>query len=243
MKYREPMFPHQDYEDRLVAFIDVLGFSDMVDRTATDVKKLRHLTAALKSLYNKIWEWEADGSYSSFAFTQFSDSIVISSLAESSDSFEMLMQLLIGVMELIDDYDVLVRGGIARGQLVHDRTMVVGPAMVEAYHLESKHAIFPRIIIEKELKEQIDANVEEYIKTHTTLTEVPEFNKLFKMDDDGWCYLDYIKPAPEFNIRLNEDEHLKVLDEMTVKGFLSPNQRVQEKYAWLRKKIDDARRK
>ncbi len=242
VKYREPMFPHQDYEERLVAFIDVLGFSDMVNRTATDVKKLRHLTAALKNLYNKIWEWEADGSYSSFAFTQFSDSIVISSLAESSDSFEMLMQLLIGVMELVDDYDVLVRGGIAKGQLIHDRTMVVGPAMVEAYHLESKKAIYPRIIIEKELKEQIDANVEEYIKTHTTLTEVPGFNKLFNTDDDGWCYLDYIKPAPEFNIELDEEDHLKVLDELVEKGLLSTDERVRLKYTWLQKKIEEARK-
>lgn len=52
VKYMEPMFPHQDYEDRLVAFIDVLGFSEMVEDTATNVNKLRHLTAALKSLYD-----------------------------------------------------------------------------------------------------------------------------------------------------------------------------------------------
>ena len=50
----EPVIPHQDYEDRLVAFIDVLGFSEMVDGTATDVNKLRHLTAALKSLYDLV---------------------------------------------------------------------------------------------------------------------------------------------------------------------------------------------
>lgn len=34
---------------------------------------------------------------------------------------------------LIAFIDVLVRGGIARGQLIHDRIMVVGPAMIEAY--------------------------------------------------------------------------------------------------------------
>jgi hypothetical protein len=242
VKYMEPEIPHQDYEDRLVAFIDVLGFSDIVDKTATDVRKLRHLTAALTSLYNRIWEWEADGSFSSFAFTQFSDSIVISSLADSSDSFEMLLQLLMGVMELVDDYDILVRGGIARGQLIHDRTMVVGPAMVEAYHLESKKAIYSRIIIEKVVKEQIEANVEEYIRVHTNLSDVPRFNKLFKTDEDEWCYLDYIKPAPEFNIELNEDDHLKVLDEMVKKGLESTEEKVRLKYFWLQKKIEEARK-
>lgn len=36
VKYMEPEIPHQGYEDRLVAFIDVLGFSDMVDKTRGD---------------------------------------------------------------------------------------------------------------------------------------------------------------------------------------------------------------
>ncbi|MBR1543166.1 MAG: hypothetical protein IJ628_11225, partial [Bacteroidaceae bacterium] len=86
IRYKEPKYPHQAYEERVVAFIDLLGFSDMVGHTEANVKELRHLTAALKSLYERIWSWEADGSNSSFAFTQFSDSIVISALAESSDS-------------------------------------------------------------------------------------------------------------------------------------------------------------
>ena len=55
------MFPHQKYEDRLVAFIDVLGFSNMVSATASDEKRLQHLTGALNSLCQRIWEWEADG--------------------------------------------------------------------------------------------------------------------------------------------------------------------------------------
>ena len=241
VKYMEPMFPHQDYEDRLVAFIDVLGFSEMVEDTATNVNKLRHLTAALKSLYDRIWLWEADGSYSSFAFTQFSDSIVISSLAGTADSFEMLQQLLLGVMELVDSYDVLVRGGIARGQLIHDSVMVVGPAMVEAYHLESKKAIYPRIIIAKELMEQIEQDLEESIRTHTTLSEVPGFSRLFKTDDDGWCYLDYVNPNEAYFHILDKDDHLKALEHLAQKGLQHPKEQVREKYPWLMKKIGEAR--
>ena len=241
VKYMEPMYPHQEYEDRLVAFIDVLGFSDMVSSTATDARKLRHLTAALVSLYERIWMWEADGSYSSFAFTQFSDSIVISSLAGTADSFEMLQQLLLGVMELVDSYDILVRGGIARGQLIHDRVMVVGPAMVEAYHLECKEAIYPRIIIAKELKKQIEADLEESIHTQTNLTEVPGFSRLFKTDDDGWCYLDYVEPDEFYYHILDKTDHLKALEELAQKGLQSTDDRVRMKYTWLQSKIEEAR--
>lgn len=235
------MYPHQEYEDRLVAFIDVLGFSEMVAVTATDIRKLRHLTAALKGLYDKIWLWEADGSFSSFAFTQFSDSIVISSLAGTADSFEMLQQLLLGVMELVDSYDVLVRGGIARGQLIHDRVMVVGPAMIEAYHLESKDAKYPRIIIAKDLKEQIEADLEESIRTQTNLKEVPGYSKLFKTDDDGWCYLDYVDPDETYYHILDKADHLKTLEKLANKGLLYSDERVREKYLWLQKRIREAR--
>lgn len=241
VKYKEPMFPHQKYEDRLVAFIDVLGFSNMVDDTKGDEQKLRHLTAALDALYNRIWAWEADGVNSSFAFTQFSDSIVISALAESSDSFGMLQQLLLGVMELVDDYDILVRGGIARGQLIHDRTMVVGPAMVEAYHLESKEAKYPRIIIEKGLKEQIEADIKVYVKKHYGMSELPSQDNLFKTDEDGWCYLDYVNPVHDYFEFLDPEDHFKLLDRLVKKGLQSDKEEVRMKYPWLQKKVELAR--
>ena len=49
-KYTEPQILHQKYEDRLVAFIDVLGFSNMVNQSVEDAEKVRRLTAALNSL-------------------------------------------------------------------------------------------------------------------------------------------------------------------------------------------------
>lgn len=237
IQYKVPYIPHQSYEDRVVAFIDILGFSAMVEKTSTDEKKLQRLTSALDDLHNKIWEWEADGVYSSFAFTQFSDSIVISALAESTDSFGMLMQLLLGTMDLVDCYGILLRGGIVRGQLIHDNTMLVGPAMVEAYRLESKLAKYPRIIIEEELKRQFDENMEDYIKHHTNLVEVPGFNRLFKKDDDGWYYLDYIQPDEEYNNESTPDEHLKNLGYLAEKGLKSDEEKVRIKYEWLKKKV------
>lgn len=240
IKYAEPLIRHQQYEDRLVAFVDILGFSDMVSSSALDAKKLRHITAALQSLYDKIWQWETDGAYSSFAFTQFSDSIVISSLAGTADSFEMLQQLLLGVTELVDKYEVLVRGGIARGPLIHDREMVVGPAMIEAYRLESKMAKYPRIIIAQNLKEQIESDLEESILLRTSLTEVPGYSKLFMTDDDGWCYLNYINPD-EIYYELDTENRLKAMERFVKKNLQLTNECVKEKYLWLQKKIETAK--
>lgn len=159
IKYKPPYIPHKDYEDRIVAFIDILGFSNMVNQSGNDVKRLRYLTSAMDRFHNILWSWEADGCYSSFAFTQFSDSIVISAIADTPDSFEMLQQLLSGIMMLAEEYGILVRGGITRGLLIHDDTLLVGPAMVEAYHMESQCAIYPRIILDDSLKKSFDDNI------------------------------------------------------------------------------------
>lgn len=241
IKYKEPLIPHQKYENRLVAFIDILGFSEMVNHTIEDAKNIRCLTAALKSLYDKFWQWEADGTYSSFAFTQFSDSIVISSLAETTDSFEMLQQLLLGVVELVDSYGILVRGGIACGALIHDKVMVVGPAMNEAYYLESKIAKYPRIIIAKELKEQIEVDLAESLLSRTQFTSVPQYCKLFQIDEDGYCYLDYVNPDENY-CECAKEEHLMILEQLVQNNLQSTlDQCVKEKYCWLQKKIKGAK--
>ena len=44
----------------------------------------------------------------------------------------------------------LIRGGIAIGHLAHDNQIVLGPGLIEAYHLESNVAVHPRIILSDE---------------------------------------------------------------------------------------------
>lgn len=73
---------------------------DLVAHCGDEKHSLRRLTLALDELYYLLWEWEADGIKSSFAFTQFCDSIVESALADSQDSFEMTQLLLRGIMLL-----------------------------------------------------------------------------------------------------------------------------------------------
>ena len=50
---------------------------------------------------------------------------------------------------------ILLRGGITVGQLCHKDNIVYGPAMVEAYELESKSAIYPRVIVSEKFYLQL----------------------------------------------------------------------------------------
>jgi hypothetical protein len=59
----------------------------------------------------------------------------------------------------------LVRGGITIGELFLDETMVWGKALLKAYNLESHIAIYPRIVIDREILSKIVTSEElsEYI--------------------------------------------------------------------------------
>lgn len=236
--YKPPIIPHQDYEDRIVAFVDVLGFKDLIDSSKNDVKVLRNITSALSTLYEWIWKWEADGGDSSFAFTQFSDSVVLSALADTQDSFEMLLQLMLGIVDIAYSNCIIVRGGIARGKLIHDNEMVVGPAMVDAYFLESQIAKYPRIVISEELKTEFEVNLQEYVDSQPNLTEIPSFNKIFKQDDvDGLWYMDYIDPDEEFVIRHSKKDYIDTLKDIARKGLSNSDANVRMKYEWLERKL------
>lgn len=52
-------------------------------------------------------------------------------------------------------YGILFRGGITYGKVVHTDKMLFGPAMNKAYSLESKTAVYPRIIIDNDVIKQI----------------------------------------------------------------------------------------
>ena len=92
-----------------------------------------------------------DISNSDHKMTQFSDSLIISTNYNDA-----------GLLHLIDHIEkiafnflkmgFLCRGGIASGFLFHEENVVFGPAMIEAYQLESSEAICPRIILSKEVE-------------------------------------------------------------------------------------------
>ena len=80
--------------------------------------------------------------------TQFSDSFVLSCPSDNSHSCALLLKC-VYIIHLICYFNLgmMVRGGISIGKLVHEENgALFGPAMNEAYALESKSAIYPRVV-------------------------------------------------------------------------------------------------
>ena len=153
-----------NYERCFFAFIDILGFKNLVQGSERDNEKLKLLRDSLRlwgSLPNGGVKTVDDGNSVrrvEFRTQQFSDSIVIYCKENSAD----LAQLFHVIRFLQDQMwlsGICLRGAITIGDMYwppHNENIILGPAMIEAYELESKCAIYPRILISKGLRQYIN---------------------------------------------------------------------------------------
>lgn len=226
----------RSYEQRLILFLDFLGFGEIVERTVSNRAELQRLISALKL----IGRTDDDSQVKSRRFTQFSDSIVLSyRIDEPSGVFWLLNAMGFAVIELANR-GYLLRGAITAGKLIHNKRMVVGPAMVHAYELESKTARFPRVIVEKEIFQLARRH---HSQNHTPNEEVRYVRKLLTKDSDGWHYFDWISwDSIVANMGIENERYpayLRNISEVIEVGLGSSEPRVLEKYLWAHKKYEE----
>ncbi len=204
------------YEDRYCAFIDILGFRDLVRglRSSHDAATLRnamqtiHAPASAPTI-----NWSID-----FRAQSISDAIAISATTLDSGLYRIL--------EAIEDLAVnllregyFIRGALVRGKLYHDAAMVFGEAFVRAYELESTIARFPRVVLGKEVMDDIARKgVGLFSETKA------QFDPFIEQADDGPYYvhvlrgiaaevskahLENLNKRPEDQIQLPDYAHMQ----------------------------------
>ncbi len=130
----------------------------------------------------------------------------------------------------VNEKNVLIRGGIAIGNLYHNDDIVFGKALNDAYYLESECAIFPRIILTEETYERLEKTV--------TYGETRLMSWLAK-DIDGFYYFDMLSAAKEEF----ESENSYLLFLQGIKDLIEDNPdkenlKLKQKHKWLQSKLD-----
>ncbi len=137
-----------EYQRRVVAFLDILGFSRLVEN-ADDPKWRTAIEGVLKTMRGTL----APNQAFDLRLSQFSDCIVISAPIEPY-SVNLVMTGSLILADNLLQRAVLLRGGIAVGNLIHTDDVMFGPGMLTAYRGDTAGGP-PRISIDETLKDEI----------------------------------------------------------------------------------------
>lgn len=254
--------PNPTPKDRYVLFLDLLGFRNVVNtwdtngRQAQLIELVRFISTA-QSTYAETTSSTGESITLTIrpAITTFSDCIVISfpttppsndAASEFDDALlaswkvEVLKHMALLAARFAEravPLQLLLRGGMCRGALVHEPRYIIGPALNEAYRLESTVADVPRIVV----SEHIYADDPDLI---------PD---ILRMDVDRQAFLDYMPElvqgiATRADAASWREARLQDIDS-AIRGAPSevnsscsgrkPPASIQQKWEWFRRYFDE----
>lgn len=225
------------YEKRIVCFIDILGFSGIIKSTTSEdqdkaQKKLSNVCEALlflRECLNAI-------SIHNIVTTQFSDSVVISFPWNKDDWHMLAVFKTIKHIQitLLYKYDLLLRGGIVIGDVIHTDKLVVGPAMINAYALESKCANSPRIVLDPKVVFRFNI-----LKNNAKKGNFTESDKIIHKDLDDTSYIDYFNLDEDetFDNESEKERYFSKLCKLIADNVGSSDMSIRTKYLWMRYKV------
>lgn len=248
------------YERRLIAFIDILGFKEIVKQSESDSSKIELIYSVLE--YLKDWEktekWdlkfleiEEDAQkkgVNNFDLrgktntTSFSDSIVVSVKVDKNVN-EMVSTLIVNLAYIgtvMLEKGILFRGGLTIGNIIHvDNGTVFGQGLIDAFILETKNAKYPRIILSDKLLNELNYPLE------TKRSRYPYHQYLCRFNDGcvGFHQLIYYQVIQSWKEMTSEllTESLRKVSKVILNGLDSSfeNSEVFEKYKWLKDQYNE----
>ncbi len=135
-----------DYRERYVAFLDLLGFKELVKRAERVAVERERLLEILRLLRDTLCENPKLG----MRFTHFSDCIVLSIDRTAAGLWEAFQSINLLTFNLLQ-FDCLIRGGLVAGGIHHCEQFVYGTAVNEAHRLESECAEHPMTLVSQEV--------------------------------------------------------------------------------------------
>lgn len=242
------------YQRSLIVFIDILGFKEIVKQSEVDLSKIELLFSVLQ--YLKDWEkpdkWNLDligieedakkkgvhnfdiiGKTKS---TSFSDSIVITVKVDNNTN-EMTSTLIANLSyigALLLEKGILLRGGMTIGNIIHTGNgTVFGQGLIDAYHLESKSAKYPRVILSDKLIKELNYPLETKRKRYPYHQYIERFEDgcvgfhqmIYYQVMDSWVEITSNKMKSSLN-----DVRKVIIDGLDT-SFENPD--VFYKYKWL----------
>lgn len=186
------------FEDKFVAFIDVLGFKGLVEKSEAGTGiDLPELLGLLRKLGNGEERARFD-KYGptfcpmaprieknlNFRVTQISDCAIVSSEVSPAGVINLVSHCWGAVIELLAR-GIMCRGYIKRGSVYHTETQVVGSGYQEAYLAESRVSAFKLEADERGTPYvEVDSEVARYVEGQSDACVKEMFRRMVKRDGE-----------------------------------------------------------
>jgi hypothetical protein len=214
------------YERKIVAYIDILGFKNYIAATKSPTKQ--------NDLYKALFSFKSSEQinvmrYPSRMASHFSDLLVITIDHKREYIQQLVLDLIHLADSIIDSASLLIRGVITEGEIIHENGIIFGPALIDAYEKERNLVKFPRILIDKSIFEPTpDGGM---------YNPVTMYFKWLGIDSEGNFFVNYLNTYIDYSLIGKKKgfgcfNNQKLVNIIT-KGLISEDSRVREKYEWI----------
>lgn len=223
--------------ERLLLYLDILGFSALFKEAeeAEDTALWNGLESGMEAWATFMLGTRSAGYVPSkpldhlrerlrrLQHTMFSDTIVVSAeLEDFQDALDTLFSVSVLVTMTFAANGRPVRSALTLGRLTHGEHVVLGQPLIEAYNMESKEAIVPRVLVSDAVLRRMD-------KENAYVPIKRDVDKRWIFDVMG-AIIGTTKPGQRLRIRKMIGSNLSTATEMSV----------YSKYAWLRDQYNAA---
>ncbi len=187
-----------EFEDKFIAFVDILGFKSMVEASESGVgmslPELMENLSKLGTQNDEDW-FERHGPATcpgsshidrnlNFKVTQISDCVIVSSEVSPAGVINLISHCWDAVIELLVK-GIMCRGYITKGSIYHRDNQVIGTGYQNAYAREAGVTAFKREADERGTPfVEIDPIVCDYVKRSTDQCVNKMFSRMVKTEDN-----------------------------------------------------------
>lgn len=153
-----------EYEERYVAFIDILGFKNLVKDAEQDSTLLEKLVSILQGYEEYLKSSEEIDTIGQctpnkfllnmFRIVSFSDCVVISTKNDIT-GLVLITTLITLMYNKLLYRGIFTRGALSKGKLIHTPSIVLGAGLNNVVEFEKTAAIYPRILIDEPVLKDI----------------------------------------------------------------------------------------
>jgi len=220
----------------VVAFVDILGYKELITYSNNSQGTLDKLHAALQKGHQLIDPSEKNpviiklGKKDRYAIRAFTDNVVIGYPIKDDAEVELgsIFTHLSYFQMALTMEGFFIRGAISIGELYMDDITVFGDGLIEAYEGEKSLARDPRII----LTESALKSVNQHLSYYGHKVHAPQVRELLK-DADGQIFINYLSTLyPEQGYLYLEELsiHKKAIEDKL--SYYMSNPPVWHKYLW-----------